>query len=138
MSPGRSECTPRNAGFASLMALPTLRADEFANWGEESPQDVIKCAPRTEEPSEAPLSDAEYRFLQAIIAEPLKASSEYAKPARVSSKTIGPMRRRLVTVGFLRERALNTGTRGRPPTLLEVRPEGVVACEAYQQQGKGT
>ena len=114
-----------------MMALPTVRAEEFDRWGETPTPDHDSS-----ETDEASLveNDAEHRLLKAIVEDTLQPSSVYAARVRISSKTAGTIRRRLIERSLIREQNLGSGKRGRPAILLEALPMGVAECEAYERR----
>ena len=120
-------------GIASLLALPTVPAEEFANWGKDPLE-----AKRT--PAESGLgpfeSEREGRFCKAVVDHPLQPSSSYPKIAGISAKTAQPIRRRLVAAGYIREHTVDSGRRGRSTILLEAQQPGIEAVSQYQARAK--
>ena len=103
--------------LGELMALPTLKADEFINWqptGRKVTDRSSGTAPRDGE-----VSDAELRYIHAVVNNPGKPSSVLPKLARMSPKRAQKIRRQLVGLGYLREHEVSTGKRGRAAVVLE-------------------
>lgn len=101
----------------ALGSLPTVIADEFAHW---QPHHVAQISGKAGQPSSTPrVSDAESRFLKAVVENPGQPSSQYAKLAGVGGKQAIEIRRRLVELGFLREHQIATSKRGRQAIVLE-------------------
>jgi hypothetical protein len=134
MDSSNSRNSTRGFGLESLLALPTVRAEEFLNWGRPK-----TCADEgAARPVKGPFeSDREYRFCRAVIEHPFEPSSSYAKLAGISSKIAGPIRKRLVSVGYLREHAVDSARRGRSAVLLELLPAGVAAVAEFESSRKG-
>ena len=101
-----------------LASLPTVAADEFRRW-TPVPQ-VRVTSPQ--------FSDAEVRFVRAVVESPGRPSSHYAKLAGMSGKRAIQVRTRLVELGVLREHLVATSTRGRRAIVLEPleKAEGVL------------
>ncbi len=99
-----------------LDALPTVPAEEYANW-EAHP--VLRVTPAQDSASPSALDDAERRFLEVVLADPGRPSSHYAKQTGLSGKRAAVIRARLVSLGLLREHQVATGARGRRAIVLE-------------------
>ena len=99
-----------------LMDLETVAADEFINWLPPKPAAKYRSpAPASEKDH----SDAELRYIEAVINNPGTPSSALAKLARVGPQRAQKIRRRLVDLGYLREHSVSTGKRGRAAIVLE-------------------
>ena len=103
--------------MGALAHLPTLASPTTL----EGPQ-VISLeeisSPDVEEQS-SPLSDAERRYLEAVLAHPSLPSSRYASIARVGQNRAKRIRETLIDKGYLREWQVNATGRGRSALLLE-------------------
>lgn len=115
-------------GLERLMALPTVPALEFQNWGSEE----VELASTPAQPSGPFASETEFRFCKAVIENPMLACSAYPKLAGISSKTAVLVRRSLVDKGFVHEHILDSGKRGPSSLLLEATPEGIAAVKKYE------
>lgn len=101
-----------------LESLPSTPAPEFADWEPDRVMAVSSTmAPRGSR--ESRLSDAELRFLRAVVDQPGKPSSFYSKLAGMSGKRAVEIRKRLVESGYLRQHKVVTGQRGRRALILE-------------------
>ena len=120
-------------GLESLLALPTIPAEEFADWARED-QEVQTSTAAPE--SRFFESDRDYRFCKAVVDHPLQPSSSYPKIARISAKTAQPIRRRLVAVEYLREHTVDSGRRGRSTILLEAQQAGIDAVSQHEARAK--
>ncbi len=99
--------TSDNGGLGTLLSLPTEVASEFVNWspGGTTTRGAAKAdVDSTPDPT---LSDAEVRFLKAVIANPAQPSSAYAKLAGIGTHQSIAARTRLVGGGFLKEHKVN-------------------------------
>ena len=101
-----------------LDSLPTVPAREFDHW---KPHHLIEVTSAPAAPALS-LSDAELRFLQAVVAEPGKASGFYARQAGMNGRRAAVIRARLVAEGYVREHRVATGPRGRAAIVLEPLP----------------
>jgi hypothetical protein len=116
----------------ALESLPTVPALEFAHWEPDHLKIVSKTKAQTQSP-ESRLSEAELRFLKAVVDQPGKPSSFYSKFSGMSGKRAVEIRRRLTESGYLREHRVATGRRGRMSIILEpLEP----AVEALRHFGK--
>ena len=97
----------------ALDALPTIPADEFADW-EMHPVITV-----TSKPSANSLSEAELRFVQAVVDSPGRKSSDYVELAGIGAQRARSIRRRLVELGYIREHRVAVSPRGRPAIVLE-------------------
>jgi hypothetical protein len=107
----------------SLENLPTVPAHEYTNWQPDH-LTWVESPARTEadDPavaSRADVSDAERRYMRAVVDNPGKPSSSLPKLAHISPKRAQKIRRRLVETGYLREHSVSTGKRGRAAIVLE-------------------
>ena len=96
----------------STIASPTTLKDPQVVSLEEA------SSPDSEEPS-SPLSDAERRYLQAVLEHPSLPSSKYASIARVGQNRAKKIRESLIDKGYLREWKVNATGRGRSALFLE-------------------
>ena len=107
------------ANLGDLLDLPVTAATQFANWN----RDV--AAPESGEAEADPatvtarLSDAEMRYLRAVVENPGKPSSVYPKLAQMGSRRALKIRSRLRDLGYLREHQVATGGRGRNAIVIE-------------------
>lgn len=122
----------QHSGLESLLALPTVVAEEFRNWGRDDlpgPPPVAHKSPFA--------SEREYRFCKAVVEHPLQASSQYAGLAGISPKNAQTIRVRLVSLTFIREQIVNPQRRGPNTLLLEPLAAGVNAVREYEAQLEG-
>lgn len=108
---------------ACLGDLPLEQASEYDRW-EPWPVAVVSQPvkpPPTRGDGEAPpvLSDAERRYLQAVVDQPGLPSSRYAKLAGVSPKAVAAIRRHLIELGLTREHTVAQSRTGRPAVVIE-------------------
>ncbi len=103
-------------GLEELMALRTIAADEFNDWHSTNPTATYRSPAAA---ASGDVSDAELRYIQAVVDNPGKPSSMLPKLARISPKRAQKIRRRLVERGYLREHRVGTGRRGRAAIVLE-------------------
>lgn len=108
---------------ACLADLPLERADEYTRW-EPWPASVVPARPITKEEttggtSKVALTDAERRFLQAVVDQPGLPSSRYAKLAGISPKAVTAIRNRLVELDLTREHTVAQSRTGRPAVVIE-------------------
>ncbi len=107
----------------ALDHLPTVPATEYANWTPHYGVRVASCTePAADDlagAAEMKLSDAELRYIQAVIHNPGVPSSMLPKLARISPKRAQKTRSRLVELGYFREHKVSTGKRGRTAIVLE-------------------
>jgi len=120
-------------GLGSLDNLPVIPAEEFADWGtSESPS-----APHTVSgppPSPTSLqSEQEYKFLKAVVDQPMQPSSAYRKLAGIKAELVRPIRQRLLQCGHIRTHVMNIGQRSRTALLLEALPTGKTAVSHYEE-----
>lgn len=118
------------ASVRALDALPTVFAEEFADW---QPQYSVQVSdpPPMKSPTEKPvLDEAAIRFLKAVLQNPGQPSSAYARLARLGTKQAVAIRVRLVGAGYLREHGVSTGGRGRQSIVLEPLPPAYGAVAA--------
>ena len=119
-----------NFGLEQLITLPTVRAEEFANWGPLLAEGG-QCSKQEISPF---ASIQEYRFCKAVDQTGLKSSSTYSKLAGVSSKTAVAVRRKLVASGYIREHLVDSVRRGRSAILLEILTAGKDAIATYESR----
>lgn len=103
--------------MGALAHLPTLASATTL----EDPQ-VISLEEASSVDGEelsSPLSDAERRYLQAVLEHPSLPSSKYASIARVGQNRAKKIRESLIDKGYLREWQVNATGRGRSALLLE-------------------
>ena len=113
-------------GIEILLALPTEAAEEFRNWRPRG-WTMASGAGRQGAVSKASLSDAERRYLQAVVDHPAQPSSKYPSLAGIGIHQAISIRRNLVERGYLREHKVNTGRRGRASIVLEPLPAALAA-----------
>lgn len=114
----------------ALDELPTVFADEFANWQPRYSVDVNGNPPATPAAEKPVLDEAAIRFLKAVLQNPGQPSSAYARLARLGTKQAVEIRNRLVDAGYLREHPVATGARGRQSIVLEPLPPAYTAVTA--------
>jgi hypothetical protein len=115
-----------------LAALETVVAEEFIEWLPT--KSAAECRPTTREPGRSQ-SDADVRYLQAVISNPGTPSSALPKLARMSPKRAQRIRRRLVEQGFLREHRVATGKRGRSAIVLEPLERALEIVRVSRREG---
>ncbi len=100
-----------------LAAIPTVIADE------RTVRESIRASPTADSAGwrsgEPEVSDAELRYVHAVVNNPGVPSSSLPRLARISPKRAQNIRRRLVELGYLREHGVSTGKRGRTAIVLE-------------------
>ncbi len=128
-----------------LGSLPIEPAPEFADWHFDparrratatSPADSQTDThaaqpnnpPHVNGPTET-LSDAERRFLRAVIDHPGTVSSGLARLASIGTHQAIAVRKRLIERGLVREHRVNTSNRGRASIVLEPLPAGLAAMQ---------
>lgn len=118
-----------------LMALPTVMAEEFVNWPSMGASAASgSSASKTTSTPEDKLSDAEIRYIFAVVDNPGSPSSALPKLAQISARRAQHIRLHLVELGYLREHKISTGKRGRLAVVLEpLEP----ALEAVSKMTKG-
>ncbi len=109
--------------LGDLLDLPVTAATEFANWN----RDV--AAPESAEAEADPgtvtastvlrPSEAEMRYLRAVVENPGKPSSVYPKLAQMGSRRALKIRGSLCDLGYLRQYEVATGGRGRNAIVIE-------------------
>lgn len=110
--------------LGALGNLPTHIAHEFADWRPDQAND--KSPPIHErKPNSSELSEAEKRYLRAVVDKPGEISSAYSKMARMSTRKALEIRKRLVALGYIGEHELNTAKNGRPSIVLEPTSQGL-------------
>ena len=99
--------------LAQLPSIPsaTMLEDSLTISGEDTEPDDGK--PDTQ------LSEAELRYLDAVLAHPALPSSKYASLAGVGQSRARKIRQGLIDKGYLREWQVNAKGRGRSSLLLE-------------------
>ena len=115
MPEDHSDCAQ---GINALNSLPTEAAEEFRNWRPDGWSKAATGGP-TPVSTQSPLTDAERRYLRAVIDHPGQPSSSYGKLAGVGTHQAGALRKRLVKNEYLREHRVHTGSRGRASIVLE-------------------
>lgn len=109
-----------NRGLDELRRLPVEPASEFLNWPQNGGAASVDAPSTSQSPGGTPgLSEADVRYLKAVIDQPGKPSSIYPKIAQIGQRRAQEIRRRLVSLGYLREHTVNTGKRGRAAIVLE-------------------
>jgi len=106
-------------GLDALLALPTVMAEEYAAWRPGAPSHGAH--PNKDGPTAppAPFSDAERRFLIAVVQNPGHPSTAYSKLARMNPSRAAAIRGLLVHKGYIREHRVATSGRGRCAIVLE-------------------
>jgi len=122
----------------ALDDLPATPAREFLGW---QPSHLIQIASGIQDPtlqrgSGNSTSDAELRFLRAVLQHPQKPSSRYARLAGMGTKQAISLRKSLVDRGFLREHIVATGGRGRNAIVLELTSRALEALDHTSQDSK--
>lgn len=108
-------------GLDALLVLPVQPARIVDIHSGQAPIPTNK----TETPSQLPastqpvLSEAELRYLSAVIENPGRPSSAYAALAGMSPKRAMILRKDLLARGYLRQHVMATGQRGREAFVLE-------------------
>lgn len=115
--PSNSEDTNLD-GLKALFALPTVPAVEFACWKPSTGRS--RPTPASPPPHfEDPLSEAELRYLRAVVERPGRPSSEYSSIARLGRDRCAAIRSRLAELGYVRLHEVATGTKGRHSIVVE-------------------
>ena len=114
---GNTPSAETSDGLKDLMALPTVIADEFTDWQRSKSKSSHSSTPEADGVNG--LSDADLRYIQAVVNNPGVPSSELPKLARISSKRAQKIRRQFVESGYLRLHRVSTGKRGRAAVVLE-------------------
>ena len=124
----------RDANVGALAALPSVVASEFVDWAP--PWFRASSKPQGTGPAAggSPLSEAERRYLQAVISSPGQTSSVYPPLAGMSARKALEARKHLVELGYIREHVVNTAGRGRPSIVLEPTAQ---AHEAMSREPEG-
>jgi len=106
----------------ALHALPTVFAEEFADWQPQYSVEISEAAPAATQPAKPVIDEASLRFLKVVLQNPGRASSAYPRLAGLGAQQALKIRTRLVEAGFLREHRVTTGSRGRQSIVLEPLP----------------
>jgi hypothetical protein len=106
----------------ALDSLPTVFADEFANWQPHYVVEVSDNPPAPPAPKKPILDEAAIRFIKVVLQNPGRPSSAYTRLAGLGAQQAIEIRERLVAAGFLREHRVTTGARGRQAIVLEPMP----------------
>lgn len=101
----------------SLADLP-IEPVEFTTWSAVPSVTVVTDAQDRPPETEA-LDPGELRLLQAVVAYPMRPSSEYVKLAQISPNTLRKLRPILIERGFIREHVLEKSGRGRGARIWE-------------------
>jgi len=122
----------------ALDALPTTPASEFMNW---QPTHMIQIASGIGDQTilqgvNAATTDAESKFLRAVLQHPGKPSSSYARLAGMGTKHAIALRKSLVDKDYLREHTVATGGRGRNAIVLELTDKALEALGHTSQDPK--
>lgn len=127
--PGKPEDTNLD-GLKALFALPTVPAVEFARWNPSTGRGrPPRSAPSPH--SDDALSEAELRYLRAVIERPGRPSSEYSSLARLGRDRCAVIRTRLAELGYVRLHEVATGSKGRHAIVVEpLEPARTVVNEA--------
>ena len=123
----------RDADLGALADLPSEVASEFIDWAPPwfRPPTTPGTGPVK---AGSALSEAERRYLQAVISSPGQTSSAYPPLAGMSARKALEARKHLVDLGYIREHVVNTAGRGRPSIVLEPTDQ---AQEAINREPKG-
>lgn len=119
-------------GCGDLDQVPTVPATESGQWTAPSPAVPSAQIPGPADASSSSLSEAEIRFLRAVVEHPGEPSSVYAKLAGMSTKRAKAIRAQLVTAGMIREHQVQTNARGRSSIILEPLEPALRLVEAGQ------
>jgi len=116
-----------------LDSIPTIAATEYDHW---TPFECVELQPVTQpQPAQSGISEAEYRFIKAVIDNPGQPSSAYSKLAGLGVKQAVDIRQHLVDVEYLREHQVATGQRGRQAIVLEPTESAYEAVNHFEQLG---
>ncbi len=103
-----------------LSSLPVIPAEKYANWRPRPIETVSQSRAKERSNSKTlNLTEAEVRFLKAILKHPGKPSSTYSKLAKLNGQRAVDARKVLVKKGLIREHRIATGKRGRTAIVLE-------------------
>lgn len=122
--------------LGTLGNLLTVRAEGLHQWrSRRSARDHASCKPqstaRTAEPCSGTLSEAEARFLRAIVNHPALSSSQYPRLAGVSLRRGLRIREDLAARGYIRTHQVNRAGRGRDARVLEITDAGRAALARF-------
>ncbi|MBK8270290.1 MAG: ATP-binding protein [Planctomycetes bacterium] len=106
-----------SGGIDELMALPIVLVGESVD--PQSPPDSIDHPLKETSIGGSHLSDAEIRYLKAVVDHPGQPSNAYTRLAGVGAQRAQTIRKHLVSAGFIREHAVQTRSRGRAAIVLE-------------------
>lgn len=110
-----------------------VRATSWATFGNTEPPERTEptVAPRrTTATGDSPaLSDAESRFLKAVVANPGQPSAQYAKALGLNGSKAARIRKALVARGLVREHPLARKAQGKPALILEPMEPAAPATE---------
>ena len=132
MNPTPHENT--NPGLATLLALPVEPATEFQNWRPDGSVIVMDESP-TGPVRVNSLSDAELRFLHAVVEHPGGPSSAFAKLSGLGTHQAIAARKKLIAEGYLREHRVNASAKGRSSIVLEPLPVALELCGVGSRRG---
>ncbi|TWU20721.1 hypothetical protein [Bythopirellula polymerisocia] len=121
------------ANLGPLLDLPTIEADEFANWTPDEVAPVVKPTSQSKSEVIPSRDNAKLRLLQAIVDHPGMPSSKYPKLAQISPRKAVELRRLLVEQGLVRETQLQTKARGRAAIVLTPTKEGAEVLLAHDE-----
>ena len=116
----------------ALDSLPTVFADDFAQWRPNNAIDVSENTTPSPAQRAPVLDEAAIRFIKVVLHNPGRPSSAYTRLAGLGAQQAIEIRERLVAAGFLREHRVATGARGRQAIVLEPMP---AAYEAVANAG---
>jgi hypothetical protein len=103
--------------LGDLEQLPVVPANISSMSGCGSPSlPVVSPAPT---PANGNLSEADLRYLMAVLQNPGQPSSTYPHLANIGTRRAQHIRKRLTDEGYLREHCVSTGPRGRTAIVLE-------------------
>lgn len=120
-------------GLGTLLSLPTEVASEFVRWSPGGMVDGAGAVAETGTTPDPTLTDAEVRFLSAVIANPAQPSSAYAKIAGIGTHQAITVRKRLIAQGFLKEHRVSMSGRGRASIVLEPTIEAMAAVHSQPE-----
>lgn len=127
----------KSGWLGPLSVLPVVPAVEYLDWLSREGNVVPSVARTPSQPapkSSTVLSDAELRFLRAVVEQPGRPSGEYARLAHVGTHQAVSIRGNLVEGGYLREHRVNTRPRGRTAIILEPLPMAVSAIKGAKRR----
>ena len=120
----------KNKSYLGVLGeLPTIRAEEFANWPFSDSKEKSTTTSRINEPADCELTGAELRYIRAVVDHPNIGSSKLPKHAGLSPRRAQLIREKLVLEGYLREHTIETGKRGRATRVMEPLKDALEALD---------